>query len=184
MRGCLLLFALGVVTACGQQSTTPGTTVEFIDLPSDQLAEGVVHRMTNDGVLSALMHSDTAYIYETTQSMDLRGVNVSFRDERGAEAGVLTSAAGDYNMSINLFIARGDVVLVTPGASGERRLETEELYYDIAAGRLWTDVPFTMTEADGRVTRGTSFRTDATFTTWDVSGVEGQGSPGAAGLSF
>lgn len=179
----LLAVAVGAFAACDGQSTTPGMTVESIDLPSDQFIEGLDHRMTNRGVLGAILRADTAFVYDREQNMDLRVVNISFRDERGAEAGVLTSKAGDYNMSINLFIARGDVVLITQGPNGERRLESQELYYDIAGDRLWTDVPFTL-EEEGRIRRGTSFRTDSNFTTWDVTGMEGQESPGAAGLSF
>jgi LPS export ABC transporter protein LptC len=183
MRRVCLVAAI-LLVGCGQQATTPGATMDSIDLEADNVIIGAEHRMTNLGVLTAVMRSDTAYAYEQTNNMDLRGnVTVSFRDERGSEAGTLTSRTGDYNMGINLFVARGDVVLITDGPNGPRRLETDELHYDINGDRLWTDRPFTFHES-GRVSRGNSFRTDSQFLTWEVTGIETQGSPSESGFSF
>jgi LPS export ABC transporter protein LptC len=182
MRAAMLalLLALG---ACGQQSTTPGATFDG-DLPPDQIVTaGFEMRLTNLGVLAALLDSDTAYIYEQARRYEFVGVQASFRDERGSEAGVLTSTTGDYNQGINLFIARGDVVLITQGPNGERRLETDELHYNISEDRIWTERPFTIFEA-GRTTTGDAFQTDSNFRTWEVTGVRTQGAPGQGGISF
>jgi LPS export ABC transporter protein LptC len=116
--------------------------------------------------------------------MDLINVKVTFYSPDGAEAGTLTSRTGDYNTADNLFIARENVVLITPGANGDRRLETEELHYDIGGDQIWTDSPFVLHE-QGRVSQGTRFRTDSQFRTWEVTGLQTEGPvPGEGGLTF
>ena len=59
-------------------------------------------------------------------------------------------------------------------ANGPRRIETEELSYQVKTDELWTENPFVMTQGE-RVTRGTRFRTDGKFTNWDVSNAETTG---------
>lgn len=178
-----VLGILGTFSACGASSTTPSATESF-EMDADQVAFQVRQTLTNDGVRTAILNSDTAYIYERERRLDLVGVEVLFFNEIGEEAGTLTSRTGDYNIDSGAFIARGDVVLVTRSPAGQRRLETEELLYDVRADSLASDTPFTLHE-DGRVSRGTSFRSDSRFRTWIVTGAQTQGSvPAEGGITF
>lgn len=165
---------LVTLVGCDRDSTTPSVITDAASLPADNVILGVEHTMTKDGVRTGLLNSDTAYLYETSREMDLRGVALQFYADNGAPSGTLTSTSGEYDIATGSFVARGDVLLVTHGPEGERRVETEELHYDVSGDRLWSDVPFVMREG-GRTTRGTSFRSDAEFRNWSVTGAETSG---------
>lgn len=178
------LCALAIFAGCGQQTTTPAAEAEAFDLPADVVANGVRHNLTQDGVRRAIITSDTSYHYESTRHVDMVGVQVVFYDDIGQEAGTLTAKRGEYDLGNNIFTAKESVVLVTEGPQGERRLSTDELGYDLGVDRLWSDRPFTLVEA-GRTSTGTSFRSDAKFETWSVTGGQTTGTvDGAEGLSF
>src|SRR5690606_10667146 len=95
-------------------------------------------QMLHEGVLTAEMVADSAFIHEDGRPWDLIGVQATFFTEQGAQAGTLTSERGDYDRSNGVFIARGNVVLITQGTSGERRLETEQLHFNVQQDELWT----------------------------------------------
>jgi LPS export ABC transporter protein LptC len=162
-----------LVGACEQQSTTPSTDAAEFELPADNVFHGFNGTlMTAEGIRQAVVASDSAYSYEESGRFDLFGVELEFYAETGALTGTLTSDTGDYDFGAKMFTARGNVVLVTPGPKGERRLETDEMFYDIAGDRLWSDHSFTLNEG-GSVTRGQSFRSNSGFTIWEVRGATG-----------
>jgi LPS export ABC transporter protein LptC len=169
-----LLLVAALLVGCNQQSTSPAVSEDEFNLPADQVFLGMTHRMLRDGVVAAVLTADTAFAFEQSRHLDLMGVAVDFRNETGANAGNLTSATAFYDIGSRLFVARGDVVLITQGPEGPRRLETIELYYDLDADQLWSDHTFTLTEA-GRTSRGTSFRTDSQFSHWEITGIQTQG---------
>lgn len=181
----LLLVAALAVGGCGSESTTPSAVTDASDLPADQIVYALRHNMTKDGIRTGVLTSDTAYMYETGQNLDLRGVSLEFYGDTGAPTGTLTSRTGEYELRTGSFVARGEVVLVTQGPNGSRRLETEELHYDVRGDRLWSDQPFVLVEG-GRTTRGNSFRSDASFRNWEVAGARTEGGlpSGGSGISF
>jgi LPS export ABC transporter protein LptC len=180
MRWILIAVTFALITGCGQDSTMPSAGADEFDLASDQVGFGTRHIMTREGVRTAIITSDTTYVYDDARRVDLVGVQVSFYTESGVEAGEVTSRNGDYDMSSGIFVARQDVVLLTEGPEGMRRLETEELHYDVNGDVIWSDTPFTLHEA-GRVTRGSTFRSDSRFETWEVTGARTEGSVNTEG---
>lgn len=185
MRVLLLIALIATVAGCGAESTTPAAVADASQLPADQVIYGLRHNMTKDGIRTGVLVSDTAFLFETGRKLDLRTVNLQFYGESGRETGTLTSETGEYEISTGSFVARGGVVLITQSPNGRRRLETEELHYDVRGDRLWSDKAFTMREG-GRTTRGDSFRTDAAFRNWEVSGARTEGGlpTGGRGISF
>ena len=172
------------LAACGDQSTSPAADAEAFDLPADQVMRGITHNLSQDGIRRAVINSDTAFSYEDTRKFDLIGLDVVFFNDVGGEAGHLTATRGEYDLANSLFVARDSVVLISPGPTGERRLLTDELYYDVKTDRIWSDVAFTLVE-DGQTSRGTSFRSDSRFETWTVTGLQTTGTvEGEGGLSF
>jgi LPS export ABC transporter protein LptC len=180
MRWIVLIMAALLATGCEEEATTPSAPAEAFSLPADKVADGIRQVITNEGIRKALLYSDTAYIYDSERTLDLRGVRVTFYGETGAEAGNLTSERGDYNMESGHFVARGNVVLLTEGQAGERRLETETLIYDVQTDSISSNTPFTLREGE-RVSRGTSFRSDAQFLTWEVTGAQTEAVVGESG---
>ncbi|MEX2584451.1 MAG: LPS export ABC transporter periplasmic protein LptC [Gemmatimonadota bacterium] len=180
MRPIYIPILVLTLAACGRETTTPSSEFETFELPADLIAENVRTVLTNSGIRTAVLVSDTAYIFEEDRSHELRGVNMTFFAENGAEAGTLRSNAGNYNMGTGVFVARGDVLLITEGPSGERRLETELLRYDVRGDSISTDRDFVLHD-DGQVSRGTSFKSDAQFRTWEVVGARTEGAVESTG---
>jgi len=179
VTGALTLLLVG----CGQESTSPFAAAEAFDLPADQVAYEVRHVLTSAGVKTALLNGDTAYVYEDARRLDVVGVELLFYNEQGAQIGTLTARFGEYLPSVGSFTARDSVVLVSDGPNGERRLETSSLYYDIRGDVLRSDTTFVFHEG-GRTSRGSSFRSDSKFLTWEVVRAQTEGAVGEGGLSF
>lgn len=181
----ILPFALGLLAGCAEQATTPTADEAAAALPADQVFWGFKGTiLTPEGVRSATIVSDSAYSFENAGRFDLYGVHLEFFNETGVKTGTLTSERGDYDFAGKMFTARGNVVLITPGPNGERRLETDEMFYDIGGDRLWSDHPFTLNDA-GRISRGQRFTSNSKGTVWEVTGGSGDLPAGAAGgLSF
>lgn len=186
MREIRYLLLAVLLAACKSESVTP-SAVAGAQLPSDDVIYGLHHVMTKAGVQTGVLDGDTAYLRESGQKFDLRGVRLRFFNASGAESGTLTAKTGEYSTGTGSFVARGNAVLVTQGPNGTRRVVTDELHYDTKTDQLWSDKPFVMTEG-GRETRGRNFRSDSKFQTFSVSGARTSGglpqAPGSSEISF
>ena len=180
-----ILLAAWLLTGCQQGSTAPTATTNSDSLPAQQVYFGVRHVTTKDGVRSSELEGDTAYMHEGTGTLFITGVRLKFFTATGTESGNLTSDKGEYDPSGGMFVARENVVLNTSDANGPRRIETEELHYQVKSDELWSEQPFVMTQGS-RVTRGTRFKTDGKFSNWNVSNAETTGGLPAeeSGFSF
>lgn len=158
-----------IVAACGGESTAPGATVGDVDLPADQIAYELQHVMTDKGVRKADLRADTAYFKESDSRVQLVGVELDFFDENGVQSGHLTSRTGDYDRRFGAMTARGAVVLTIQKDGGNRRIETEELHYDLSGDRIWSEKP-TVSREGNTVYRGSSFTSDAKFQNVKVQG--------------
>lgn len=173
-RALFPLLGLVLLAGCGQDTTTPAGRAETFDLPADQVGYQIRHNFTNDGIRRAVMTADTAYTHENSRTVDLVRVRVTFYNEVGEVAGTVNSKKGEYDMENSVFIARDSVVLTSDGEDGQRKLTTEELNYNIQGDELWSDTDFVL-EENGRVSRGSTFRSDSNLETWTVRGAQTTG---------
>jgi LPS export ABC transporter protein LptC len=169
-----IFLLLALLAGCQESSTTPLASTDADSVPAQQVYYGVHHVMTRDGIRSSVLDGDTAYLHEGSETLFLAGVRLTFFTETGALSGTLTSRKGDYDVAGGLFVARDDVVLVTHGADGERRIETDVLSYQVKTDELWSDRPFVMRHG-GRTTRGSEFRSDGKFSSWSMSDAQTTG---------
>lgn len=151
------MIAAGMM-ACGSSMEQPPTTVGIAD-SADQIAYGVTHYLTVDGLRRARLEADTAYFYQGPQSADMIGVRVTFYSLQGEETSTLTSEEGTYYWRTGNMEARGNVVGVTPDG---RRLETSILEYTANDNRINGSKPFVYT-APNRHIEGESFTSDPDF---------------------
>lgn len=181
----ICLVAIASLAGCQREATTPSAAAADLALPADQVIYGMEHTMTTNGIRKAVVRGDTAYVNDQGRSLDVTGVDIDFFDETGRSSGQLTSRTGVYDTQGGEMIARGNVVLITSGASGKRRLETEELHFDAAGDRIWSTTSFVLREGGG-VTRGKSFRSDTQFKNFTVVGASSSGGtvPGGLGGQF
>ena len=170
-RFLLAILMTTFLAACGGDEADSSQVLSPDELPPGDVTFGVTHVMTKQGVRSAVLEADTAVQIQNGRRWDLRGVAIDFFTETGAESGTLTSRRGEYTPEDGSFIARDSVVLVTRSEQGTRRLETEELYYDVQTAEIWSDSAWVLDEGGSR-SRGTSFRSDVNGENWTAVGLE------------
>jgi len=151
---------LGLLTvACSGERQDPTSGSAPLD-SADQVMMGLKQYMTKDGVRTAYLEADTAFIYETRGRIDLANIRVTFYSSSGEQTSVLTARRGIHNMRSNVMEAIGNVVVVrTDGA----RLTTSHLIYDQPRNEVRTDSAYSYASAD-RDVRGDGFTSDPTFT--------------------
>lgn len=178
-----VLLGATLLAGCREQETTPTATDADLSLPADQVIYGLEHAMTANGIRKAVVHGDTAYVNGQGSQLDVMGVKIDFFDETGRPSGNLTSNTGAYDTQGGTMVARGNVVLITSGPTGKRRLESEELHFDVNGDRIWSTKPFVLRDG-GRITRGASFRSDTRFENLSIDQARTEGGLPAGGIRF
>ncbi|MDX1495445.1 MAG: LPS export ABC transporter periplasmic protein LptC [Longimicrobiales bacterium] len=166
MKTCLritaLLAATGVAAACSGDLNTPVADEELQSMEADYVAFGMVSFITANGVREGRVEADTAYVFEDTGLANLHQMNIVFyEEETGREQATVTGLRGEWNRETNRMVARGDVLLFLNSDSST--IESEEIYYDPALGRVWSDSATVRTAKDGTVTSGSAFESDMSF---------------------
>lgn len=173
------LTALTVLTACRNDAVRPPVTQTAAD-SADQILFGLMHYVTEEGVKRSLVEADTAYLYDQSQTAELKQVKVTFYDENGAVSSVLTANEGTYFQQSGGMTARGNVIGTAPDG---RTLRTTELRYEPNSKKVSTDKTFTFMR-NGNLLEGDGFVSDVDFSNIVVErprGVEGR-EGGAGGL--
>jgi LPS export ABC transporter protein LptC len=165
MRSRVHWFGLLVVAAlaCRDSGEPPLVDPEILEsvAESNQVAMGVEHYITADGIRRAHVRADTAFFLKDSPVIQLRIMQVTFFDNLGDTTSVLTALQGDYNWSTGDMTARDEVVVVNPKEG--RRVETSVLFYNRVEDRIWGDAYTRMVEADGTVIEGTAFETNSSM---------------------
>ena len=177
----VLALAAPGLAACDDPVDTPVVQDAFTELDADAVMFGMEDFLTEDGVRSGLVRADTAYLYDDSSTVKMWGVDMTLFHEDGRERARVTSDSGRLNRRTEVMVAYGDVVALVDG--GQRRVETEELNYDPANERIWSDQNSTFID-NGRVTRGTCFRSDLQFRNYTVCNIRGSAGvtgPGGGG---
>jgi LPS export ABC transporter protein LptC len=165
-RAALLALLLG---ACGG---VQGPTAEgYMSLPSDNIIIGLVQQIETNGIVSAVLRADTAYMFNDSSKAHLRGVNLVMYDEHGAETTTLRSETGEIHTVTEAMVARGNVVLISD--AGQQRIETQEFHYEPQRDRIWSPVPFVRIVRGSRST-GSSFESDTEFRNFRAREVTGR----------
>lgn len=171
----LTIVAAAALAACSSEQGPPAGG--YLEIPADQVVYELVNVVTVDGMRNARLQADSAYMYDDSSSINLFGVNLTIYDEAGGERATVTSATGQLDEQSRAMVARGNVILI----SGQERIETEELHYDPAQHRLWSDVR-TRRTVNGSVAVGDAFTADDQFR--NVNVVNARGSIGGSGIRF
>src|SRR2546423_4988648 len=106
-----LLLDVVLVWGCGG-GIRPTATINAPD-SADQVLVQMSTYITGEGIVRARVRADTAYMYSNTQSAELRGVHVTFYDDRGTQTSTLTSREGTYHTRSGEMEARGNAVVLT-----------------------------------------------------------------------
>lgn len=148
----------------------PTATVTAAD-SADQVLLNMSHYLTDGGIERAHVLADTAYFYSPAQVAELRGVHITFYDQRGAQTSTLTAREGTYHWRTGDMEARGNVVVVRiDGAT----LRTEVIRYSQVRNQVSSDRDFVFDEPTRHIL-GTGFTSDPDFKVVTATHVTGQG---------
>jgi LPS export ABC transporter protein LptC len=164
----LLFIGLG---ACQEATSGPVASHELLDQGADNVVFGMTSFMTANGIREGRVEADTAFMYADSARAKLRQMRIVFYDEAGAAKATVTGTAGEWDRNNDRMWAQGDVVLIVH-ADG-RRIESAEIIYDPVEDEIWSDSATVQTLANGRVTRGSSFRSDMDFTNVRITNIRG-----------
>lgn len=169
--------AVAMVIGCTKPTTAPPGE-DLPTLVAERVMYGVDFWSNSDGVKRARTMADTAYVFNRSDSsvLQLRGLKVFMFEESGKKSGTVTAKKGTINTQTKAMLAVGSVVLVT--AEG-KKVQTEELHYDPASHRIWSNVFTTVINADGSKQTMQTFSTDDKFRSLQATGARG-----ATGIRF
>jgi LPS export ABC transporter protein LptC len=155
-------------SACGENADVATVPAHYLEWDADGVVFGMIHRFTQEGLLQAVVHGDTAIEWRDSTVVALRGVDLTVYTEEGVERAHVTSRRGTLDTRTERMSAFGDVVMIVPGEG--RRLESEELHYDPRGDRIWSDSSFVMTMPGRAPIRGSSFTSDLEFRNFQARG--------------
>ena len=158
----MILALSGGLAAC--QSPRPEAVVdpELESIEADYIIFGNTHYLTREGIREALVVADTAYFFNDSTVVLLRGdvMLTAYHEDLGTEKAVVTSERGRLNTNDNSMVARGNATLLI--ADGGRRIESAELNYHPARDRIWSDSATVMYQGQS-IVEGSGFDADLNF---------------------
>lgn len=159
-RWPLVLLLLGLLTACGEEGAIPASG--DVALPRcDNEIEGLRQNLTREGVRTAFLQADRGCLWQNSDTIVVEGFRLTvYQDDTGIEQAVVTGERGVLNTVSERMRANGNAILFI--AAQGRRIESEELYYDPQANRMYSDSA-TVMYMEGRVVEGSGFDSDLSF---------------------
>ncbi|MEP7325382.1 MAG: LPS export ABC transporter periplasmic protein LptC [Gemmatimonadota bacterium] len=170
---CHLCCLCYLCLACRDEGVRPPTSSQAADT-ANQILFNLQHYVTELGVRRSLVEADTAYMYDPSQTAELRVLKVTFYDNNGSESSELTSKEGTYHWQNGAMTARGNVVGTAPDG---RTLRTSVLVYEPISKKISSDQHFTF-DRGGDHLEGEGFTSDTDFRNIVVTrprGAEGGG---------
>jgi LPS export ABC transporter protein LptC len=147
---------LVAITACGSKGTPPLAVRNALADSADQVLYHTKSVLTDNGVMKAEIHSDTAYLFDDNTRIEMRIVETIFFTATGAKNATLNSREGTYNTRSNNMEARGNVVVVSEDG---RVLKTQELRYSQNRSEITSDSAFVLNDST-QVMNGIGFVSD------------------------
>ena len=150
----LIATALSACADAGKPpiGETPGDT-------ADQVIFGLNHQLTIDGPVRTRLLADTAYLFQLSQTSQLKNIKVTFYTAEGRESSTLTARRGKYDWRTGDMEANDHVVAVTPEG---RRLTTTVLKYRRSDQSIEGPESFVF-DAPDRHLEGDGFTSDPDF---------------------
>ena len=151
---CLLALATCAI------GTDEETGEELEAVQADEIAYGVEHRMTREGVHGSTLIADSLFIWRDSSHARVMGLTLIVFDERGRRRATITADTGRLSQVTEELTASGNAILMVIATGQEIR--TEVLNFSQEDDRIWSDLPVVMREA-GCVVEGDRFQADMDF---------------------
>lgn len=162
-----------LLAACDKELDTPLASDDILGLGADLVTTGMVSYLTASGVREGRVEADTAFAYNDSSMVRLKGMRLVIYQPDGSERATVTADEAEMDETSDRMVARGNVLLVIH--TDRRRIQTAELHYDPRGERIWSDSATVQTLANGSVTRGTAFESDLDFRNVRIANIRGGG---------
>ncbi len=160
---CALVCAVGFLfAACTESTSRMVVDPDLAAMEADYIIFGLTQNMTHDGIREFVVEADTAFVFQDSTIVLLRG-NVTltaYNEDAGTEKAVVTSERGRLATNSNEMLAEGNAVLLIR-ADG-RRIESYELRYAPEQDAIRSDSATVMFDGDN-IVEGTGFNSDMNF---------------------
>jgi LPS export ABC transporter protein LptC len=167
----VVLYIIGNTTGCEQRirpSVVEGITAN--DMPDQESWDSVII-VSRDGVVSAVIKAGYIAVYnEKKVTLLEESVYVNFFDEDGTITSTLTSDRGEVDDETQDLSGYGNVVI--EGDDGTI-LETEEIHWENATERIFTEVYVKITSPE-EIIEGYGLESDAALSNYTIYRVTGQ----------
>jgi LPS export ABC transporter protein LptC len=167
----LISLAWFVLSGCEHRihpSVVDGLSVD--DLPSQESWNSIII-LSKDGNVSAVIHAGYIAMYSDRKRTYLEeGVHVDFLDQEGNITSVITSDRGEVDELLQDLSAFGNVVLESDDGTV---LKTEEIHYQDAADRVYTEKFVEITSPDETI-YGYGLESDAGLKNYTIFRVTGR----------
>jgi LPS export ABC transporter protein LptC len=167
----LVFLALSLFWIGCSELPDAGDQVKKLHRQPDQIIwNGRIEVVTN-GKLESIVQARRIETFEKEKVTTLdSGVVVDFYDKNGKHSSRLTSQSARVEDAKNLFLARGNVVVVSD--SGDV-LRTERLYWDQQKQKITSDTLVILVTRQDSL-RGFNFESNDDLTSWQLTNATGQ----------
>lgn len=172
MRLPSLLLALIPFLACSRLETANYRSKKHDSVATREIAENVTIEYTDSGLLKARIKSTELVAVKNVREPYVempKGIKAEFIGASGKVESYLFSEYGISYTKKKRVVVRRNVRVLNIKCE---RLETEELVWDQASGRIYTDKFVKITTPDQIIT-GEGMESNQTFTDWEILNVSG-----------
>jgi len=167
MRQILLLFCLFSFLSCTSGETEPPRTNMISDENQPtQTGSNTRVSFSSDGIVRAILNAKGIRMFERQHYTLLdSAVRVDFFDQENKHSSVLTSRRAFINDLNKNMTAYDSVRIVSDSGT---TVITDSLFWDNTTKRIRSDANVTITEKNGRITRGKGFESDQDMTDYHI----------------
>jgi LPS export ABC transporter protein LptC len=154
-----LIGLLAVVTlgACKEAPTPPAVVEGASPVDSaDQFLVGMSTVVHDRGVKRADIQADSAYLFDNSSTIKMRGVAGSFYTSTGVKEAIMSARRGMYDTRLDTLQAFGDVTVISTDG---RSIKTPYLRYNKVLNEISSDSAFTITTSE-KTMSGIGFKSD------------------------
>lgn len=164
MRNILLIVLSILLYACTDEPKSAESSDEFGDRIPVQESWNSDFKVTEDGVLKAIVYAKRTRKYNDKRETEMDTLKIDFYDEFGIKTTTLTSLFGKIDDQTKNMFARDSVVAINEDGV---TLETEELHWNNKTKRITTDKFVTISTKD-EIIQGYGFESDQNLKNYEI----------------
>jgi len=157
-----IFLLLGSLISCDNTLDSP--KFEIYEGP-DNITENINAVYTDSALIKAKVKAPIQEILRNGDNEYSKGMNINFFDEQEELENTLTCEYSIKNVKTGIWSIRGNVII--NNIKKKEKLNTEELFWDASADRIWTK-KFVRIETEDQILTGTGLESDQKFSEYEI----------------